>query len=112
MLKEETKFSVTSKASEQIISLLSFEEGHKYFRISVNGGGCSGFQYEFNIVVKKEDTDYVIACGDYELLIDDVSIAFIKGGQLDFVSNLLEESFEIKNPNAKSSCGCGVSFSV
>ena len=105
-------FNITDNAKKRIGVLLASEPVDSVFRISVKGGGCSGFSYEFNVDNQKLENDIYFACGDYKLVIDDVSIAFLKDSQLDYVQELIGAQFEIKNPNAKSSCGCGVSFSV
>ena len=106
------QFLLTDNAIKQIHFILSQDKKDCYFRISVDGGGCSGFQYKFATTHIKNDDDIVLKCGEYHVLIDNISVPFIQKGQLDFVSTLMESAFEIKNPNAKSSCGCGVSFSV
>ncbi|MEM6602687.1 MAG: iron-sulfur cluster assembly accessory protein [Pseudomonadota bacterium] len=103
--------SISETAQQRISALLSSEDA-QFFRVAVNGGGCSGFQYDFGVAEEKKDDDHLIACGSYHVLVDDVSVAFLKGAVLDYVIELIGASFVIKNPNAKSSCGCGVSFSV
>ena len=104
--------SLSTRAIAQISNILSTEDEGRYFRVSVNGGGCSGFQYEFSIADSILEGDHQIACGDYILLLDDMSVPFVKGSELDYVTTLVSSEFQIKNPNAKASCGCGVSFSV
>ena len=104
--------SLTDKAIKKISKILSKEEAGSYFRVAVNGGGCSGFQYEFVTTQTKNDDDHEIQCGNYIVLLDDISVPFVKGAVLDYVTEMIGAGFEIKNPNAKSSCGCGISFSV
>lgn len=81
-------------------------------RVAVQGGGCSGFQYVFELVDHAEADDLVVALDGAEAVVDDISIPFLKGAVIDFVDELAGAEFRVRNPNAKSSCGCGVSFSV
>ena len=105
MIKE-IKF--TDKALKQINNLLSKKDKGSFFRIAIKGGGCSGFQYEFTIDSSKADDDL-----NYEnILIDKTSADLLKGSQVDYVSELIGSQFKITNPQSKSSCGCGVSFSI
>ena len=105
MIKE-IKF--TDKALKQINSLLSKKDKGSFFRIAIKGGGCSGFQYEFTFDQSKAVDDLI-----YEnILIDKASADLLKGSQVDYVSELIGEQFKITNPQTKSSCGCGVSFSL
>ena len=104
MIKE-IKF--TDNALKQIGNLLSKKDKGSFFRIAINGG-CSGFQYEFTFDQSKNDDDL-----NYEnILIDKTSADLLKGSEVDYVSELIGESFKISNPQTKSSCGCGVSFSL
>ena len=105
MIKE-IKF--TDKAIKQINSLLSQKDKGSFFRIAIKGGGCSGFQYEFTIDNSKADDDL-----NYQnILIDKISADLLKGSEVDYVSELIGSQFKITNPQSKSSCGCGVSFSI
>ena len=105
MIKE-IKF--TDKAIKQINALLSKKDKGSFFRIAIKGGGCSGFQYEFTFDKKNAEDDL-----NYEnLLIDKASADLLKGSEIDYVSELIGEQFKITNPQTKSSCGCGVSFSL
>ena len=105
MIKE-IKF--TDKAIKQINNLLSKKDPGSYFRIAIKGGGCSGFQYEFSFDKKltAEDIKYE------NILIDRTSADLLKGSEVDFTSELIGDQFKISNPQTKSSCGCGVSFSL
>ena len=105
MIKE-IKF--TNKALKQINVLLSKKDKGSFFRIAIKGGGCSGFQYDFSFDTKQEDNDYKIN----NILIDKQSAELLKGSEIDYVSELIGSSFKISNPQSKSSCGCGVSFSI
>ena len=105
MIKE-IKF--TDKALKQINILLSKKDKGSFFRIAIKGGGCSGFQYEFTFDKDKADDDL-----NYEnIIIDRTSADLLKGSEVDFVSELIGSQFKITNPQSKSSCGCGVSFSI
>ena len=105
MIKE-IKF--TDKTLKQINNLLSKKDKGSFFRIAIKGGGCSGFQYEITIDNSKADDDL-----NYEnILIDKTSADLLKGSQVDYVSELIGSQFKITNPQSKSSCGCGVSFSI
>ena len=106
------EFIITDNAIKQISTILGTEPKESFFRISVKGGGCSGFSYDFTVDTKRHDDDIVYQCGDYDLIIDTMSIAFLKGAVFDYVVQLIGSQFDIRNPNAKTSCGCGVSFSI
>ena len=91
--------------------ILEGEEGAA-LRISVKGGGCSGFQYAFDVDRNSAETILSLTRDGATVLVDPVSLEMIKGAELDFVDDLMGQSFRVKNPNAVASCGCGVSFSV
>ena len=106
VMMQEIKF--TDKAIKQINNLLSQKDTGSFFRIAIKGGGCSGFQYEFTF-------DKELTADDLKhenILIDKTSADLLKGSEVDFVSELIGDQFKISNPQSKSSCGCGVSFSV
>ena len=105
MIKE-IKF--TDKAIKQINHLLSQKDKGSFFKIAIKGGGCSGFQYDFSFdkLMEKDDLKFE------NILIDKTSADLLKGSEVDFVSELIGDSFKITNPQSKSSCGCGTSFSV
>ena len=105
MIKE-IKF--TDKALKQINTLLSKKDKGSFFRIAIKGGGCSGFQYEFTFDQSKAPDDLSFE----NILIDKASADLLKGSEIDYVSELIGEQFKITNPQTKSSCGCGVSFSL
>ncbi len=105
--------TVSAKAAKRIAEILKAEsEPSSMLRVAVTGGGCSGFQYNFTIDDTKMDDDLVIACDGATVLVDPMSLDFLKGSEIDFVDDLIGASFKIHNPNATSSCGCGTSFSV
>jgi iron-sulfur cluster assembly accessory protein len=104
--------TVTDRAIQKIAAILSKEAPGAMLRVSVEGGGCSGFQYKFDVEREKADDDLVIARNDASVLIDPVSVGFLAGSEIDYVDDLIGASFKINNPNAKSSCGCGTSFSL
>ncbi|WP_334174807.1 iron-sulfur cluster assembly accessory protein [Pseudoxanthobacter sp.] len=108
----ELPVSLTDKAARRIARVLSREAPGAALRISVEGGGCSGFQYKYDIVTAREADDLVLARDGAIVLIDPVSLPYMEGSQIDFVDDLIGQSFQIRNPNAVASCGCGVSFSV
>ena len=105
MIKE-IKF--TDKAIKQINNLLSQKDKGSFFRIAIKGGGCSGFQYDFSFDQNPKDEDLKFN----NIIIDKTSADLLKGSEVDYASDLIGDSFKISNPQSKSSCGCGVSFSL
>jgi len=105
MIKE-IKF--TDKAIKQINHLLTQKEKGSFFRIAIKGGGCSGFQYDFSFDTSIEKDDLKFE----NILIDKTSADLLKGSEVDYVNELIGDSFKISNPQSKSSCGCGTSFSL
>ena len=105
MIKE-IKF--TNKAIKQINNLLSQKDKGSFFRIAIKGGGCSGFKYDFSVDKNPKDEDLKFN----NILIDKTSADLLKGSEVDYASELIGDSFKISNPQSKSSCGCGVSFSL
>jgi iron-sulfur cluster assembly accessory protein len=102
-----------SPAAAQRIHAIAAREGRPVMlRVAVEGGGCSGFQYQFDLVDAAEPDDLRIERDGAAALVDVVSLALLKGSEIDFVDELAGAEFRVKNPNAKSSCGCGVSFSI
>lgn len=106
-----TPFAVTPRALGRVAAILSGGEASA-LRVSVEGGGCSGFQYRYDIVPGPEADDLVIAGDNATVVVDPVSLPFLAGAELDFIDDLMGQSFQIRNPNAASSCGCGTSFSL
>lgn len=106
-------FTVSARAAERIAEILAAENGAgRVLRVSVSGGGCAGFQYVFDFDDGPEDDDIVIERDGTRVVVDQTSLGFLAGAELDFVENLIGAFFAVKNPNAASSCGCGTSFSV
>src|SRR6516162_1834248 len=103
--------SISASAARRLNAILKGEEGAA-LRISVKGGGCSGFQYAFDVERDRAEDDVAVIRDGATVLVDPVSLELLKGAELDFVDNLMGQSFRVKNPNAVASCGCGVSFSV
>ncbi len=109
--------TVSASAAERIKLIMAEQPpapdgGPKALRVAVQGGGCSGFSYQFDFADGPEMGDLVIARDGATVLIDDVSLEFLEGSEIDYVERIIGASFEIKNPNATASCGCGTSFSV
>ena len=104
--------TLSDSAAKRIAVILKTDADKKAMRVSVEGGGCSGFSYKFDLVGDADDDDLVLEKGDAKVLIDSLSLVYMSGSEIDFVDNLLGQSFQIKNPNAVASCGCGTSFSV
>ena len=102
------KIEFTDRAKEQIEKIVSEDQLKKFFRISVKGGGCSGFKYDFSFDNKVDNKDIVFG----KAVIDKISLDIISGSTIDFKNEMIGESFVINNPKASSSCGCGLSFSV
>lgn len=107
----EVQFEVTSRAFARVSKILSAEEASA-LRVSVEGGGCSGFQYRYDLVEGPADDDLVLTGETATVVVDPVSLPFLAGAELDYVDDVMGQSFQIKNPNAQSSCGCGTSFSL
>ncbi|MDK1492251.1 iron-sulfur cluster insertion protein ErpA [Sinorhizobium sp. 7-81] len=104
--------TLSDAAAKRIATILQTEKDKSAMRVSVEGGGCSGFSYKFDLVDTENDDDLVLEKGNAKVLIDSLSLVYMGGSEIDFVDNLLGQSFQIKNPNAVASCGCGTSFSI
>ena len=106
-------FEITESAARRIAYLFEQEgKSDLKFRITVLGGGCSGFQYKYDFDAKTAANDLVFIKGTASVVIDDISIGFLTDSKLDYVEDLGSAGFEIKNPNATAKCGCGNSFSI
>lgn len=104
--------ALSTAAAARIKSVVANEPPGAGLRVAVDGGGCSGFQYEIAVAPAAKTDDLVIERDGARLFVDPVSLPFLLGSEVDWVEELIGASFKVKNPNAKSSCGCGVSFSV
>ncbi len=104
---------LTDRAAKRIGRILSKQGEGTVLRIAVAGGGCSGFQYEYNLVKETPKADdLVLAKDNATVLIDSLSLEFMGGAEIDYVDDLIGQSFQIRNPNAVAGCGCGTSFAV
>jgi iron-sulfur cluster assembly accessory protein len=104
--------TVTERAARRIGEILRSEPVGTMLRVSVEGGGCSGFQYRFDTERAKADDDVVIEKAGATVLIDPVSLDYMAGAEIDFVDDLIGSAFKVNNPNATASCGCGTSFAL
>jgi iron-sulfur cluster insertion protein len=110
---EERRVLLTERAARRIAVLRTQENAENAFlRIAVSGGGCSGFQYGLSFDDQRNEDDFIFERDGVGVVVDDVSLGLLSGAELDFVEDLMGASFQIKNPNAASSCGCGNSFSI
>ena len=107
-----TNVTVTERAALKIGEILGKEAVGTMLRVSVEGGGCSGFQYKFDTERERADDDIVIQRGGATVLIDPVSLNYMAGSEIDFVDDLIGSSFKVNNPKATASCGCGTSFAL
>jgi iron-sulfur cluster insertion protein len=102
-----------SPAAARRLQSLSAAEGRPVMlRVAVEGGGCSGFQYQFDLVHEPQADDLRVERDGAAALVDEMSLVLLKGSEIDFVDELAGAEFRVRNPNARSSCGCGVSFSI
>ena len=104
--------TLSQSAAERLRALSAAEGRLVMLRVAVEGGGCSGFQYQFDLVEEAQDDDLKIERDGAAALVDEVSLELIKGSEIDFVDELAGAEVRVRNPNAKTSCGCGVSFSI
>ena len=104
--------AVSDSAVRRIARILSTEDPGTMLRVSVEGGGCSGFQYKYDLVTTRESDDIVLERDGSVVVIDPVSLQYMGGSIIDFVDDIMGQSFQIKNPLATAGCGCGTSFSI
>jgi iron-sulfur cluster assembly accessory protein len=104
--------TVSERAAQRIGEILKREPPGTMLRLSVEGGGCSGFQYKFDMDRAQAADDVIVRRDGATVLIDQVSLQFLAGSEIDFVDDLIGASFRVNNPNAKASCGCGTSFAL
>lgn len=112
MTEIQQSFSISESAAKRIAVLAEKETGDVVLRVSVSGGGCSGFQYNFSFDDTITEDDTVVQRDTARVAIDSMSLDFLKGSEINFVQELIGAHFEIRNPNATANCGCGTSFSV
>ncbi|WAI11970.1 MAG: iron-sulfur cluster insertion protein ErpA [Buchnera aphidicola (Macrosiphum albifrons)] len=114
-MKKSLKYylTLTEKAIKKIKYLIEIQNNHNLkLRIYINGGGCSGFQYQFVFDASMNEDDVIITQSDISLIIDPISLQYLYGGKIDYLENLEGSKFIVSNPNAKNTCGCGSSFSI
>lgn len=104
--------ALSDRAARRIATILSKEPAGSMLRVAVNGGGCSGFQYEFAITGERNPDDLALEKNGVTVLVDEISLQYMAGSEIDYADELIGASFKIVNPNATVSCGCGTSFSV
>jgi iron-sulfur cluster assembly accessory protein len=104
--------TVTDRAAERIAQIVSNESENNMLRVSVEGGGCSGFEYRFDLVPNAEPEDILIERAGAKVLVNSLSLSYLAGSEIDYIDDQMTASFKIRNPNATASCGCGTSFSV
>ncbi len=111
-MSPEGGLTMTERAAKRIIAVLRDEPPGSMIRLSVSGGGCSGFQYEFGFDRDRTDDDVIVEKDGARMLVDSMSMQFLAGSTVDFVDDLMGQAFRVENPNATASCGCGTSFSI
>ena len=109
---EQSNVSLTDRAAKRILEIAAKSQQPATLRIAVNGGGCSGFQYDFSLSDAREADDVAVEKDGATLLVDSISLVHMAGSEVDFVDDLMGQSFKVNNPLAKSSCGCGTSFAL
>ena len=108
----EPSITISPRAARRIAELLSGEEAQALFRVSVEGGGCSGFQYRFDLVKERAPDDLLVERDGARVVVDPISLGFLQSAELDFVDDLIGAQFKVNNPHVTAACGCGTSFSV
>lgn len=108
----ETSVILTAPAARRVAEILRDEAPGSALRVGVDGGGCSGFQYTYTITTAREPDDVVLEADGAMVLIDQVSLEYLKGSKIDYVNDLMGSAFKIQNPQATASCGCGTSFAI
>jgi iron-sulfur cluster assembly accessory protein len=106
------QFAISESAAAQISKIISGRNDGQFLRVAVQGGGCSGFSYVFSIEGEKAADDLTFERDGVTVLVDEMSIQYMEGSEIDWVDDMIGASFQIKNPNATASCGCGTSFDV
>jgi iron-sulfur cluster assembly accessory protein len=106
------QFAISESAAAQISKIIAGQNDGQFLRVAVQGGGCSGFSYVFSIEGEKAADDLAFERDGVTILVDEMSIQYMEGSEIDWVDDMIGASFQIKNPNATASCGCGTSFDV
>jgi iron-sulfur cluster assembly accessory protein len=106
------QFAISESAAAQISKIIAGQNDGQFLRVAVQGGGCSGFSYVFSIEGEKAADDLAFERDGVTVLVDEMSIQYMEGSEIDWVDDMIGASFQIKNPNATASCGCGTSFDV
>ncbi len=106
------QFAVTDRAAARIAEIVASEGRPAALRVAVLAGGCSGFQYKFELDEQPADDDLIIENGPAKVYVDPASLDLLAGSELDYTDALIGAHFAVRNPNAKSACGCGTSFSL
>lgn len=104
--------TLSESAARRINAILAKQSDKDYLRVSVEGGGCSGFSYKFDLEDTKNDDDIIVERDGAQVLVDEMSMEFMRGSEIDFSNELIGAAFKINNPNATAACGCGTSFSL
>jgi iron-sulfur cluster assembly accessory protein len=107
-----THITVTDRAADRIKKIVAGDPSKMHLRVSVSGGGCSGFQYGFALDDTRNDDDIAVEKNGATVVVDSVSLAYMEGAEIDFVDDLIGATFKVTNPQATASCGCGTSFSI
>jgi iron-sulfur cluster assembly accessory protein len=112
ILEAMSTVTLSESAAKRINAILAKQPDKSYLRVSVEGGGCSGFSYKFDLDDKANTDDLIVTRDGVSVLIDEMSLEFMSGSEIDFSTELIGAAFKINNPNATAGCGCGTSFSV
>ncbi|WP_310620405.1 iron-sulfur cluster insertion protein ErpA [Flexibacterium corallicola] len=104
--------TLSSAAAARVLQILTKEEQGTVLRVSVEGGGCSGFQYKYDLVKTIDEDDLIIERDGAKVVIDSMSLQYMAGSQIDFVNDIIGQAFQINNPQATAGCGCGTSFTL
>ncbi|MBN9789303.1 iron-sulfur cluster insertion protein ErpA [Pseudonocardia sp. TMWB2A] len=107
-----TPMTLSPSAAKRVAFIADKQGKPAMLRLSVEGGGCSGFQYRYGLADAINDDDIVTETDGVKLVVDDISLELVQGGMVDFVESLGGSAFQVTNPNAAAGCGCGASFSV
>ena len=107
-----TNVTLSASAAKQINAIMAKQGVNRFMRVAVEGGGCSGFQYKFDLDDAPGEDDIVLERDGARVLIDEMSVEFLAGSEIDYAHELIGSAFKIHNPNAVAACGCGTSFSV